>query len=235
MAQLRRRRHRRLARRWRPARRRRRRRAARQPELRRRRRRRGAGQDPDQDAHGRRRRRRDDDGPPGVDRRAPRIGGFDEIEVYCTLTNNNRRGTTPAVGQRRRRHAPPPASARPPVDAANPRADNVYGHIIRWRESRPAASPRRRFAWDLFVQCGDNATTKAAKPHRRLRAADIVGDPATAAATTTAPPTACGSTPYGRLWMQTDQAGDAPGRLGEHRRQHAWCAPTRRPARRAAS
>ncbi len=23
----------------------------------------------------------------------PRIGGFDEVEVYCTLTNNNRRGT----------------------------------------------------------------------------------------------------------------------------------------------
>ena len=26
----------------------------------------------------------------------PRIGGFEEIEVYCTLTNNNRRGTQTA-------------------------------------------------------------------------------------------------------------------------------------------
>ena len=59
-------------------------------------------------------------------------------EVYCTLTNNTTRGTDKG----------------PPVDAANPRANNVYGHIIRWREQGgdPCAT---RFAWNVFVLCGD--------------------------------------------------------------------------------
>ena len=39
-------------------------------------------------------------------------------EVYCALTNNANRGK----------------GARPAPDPANPRADNVFGHIVRWRE-----------------------------------------------------------------------------------------------------
>ncbi len=61
-------------------------------------------------------------------------------EVYCSLTNNPLRG----------------GEGQAPVDPANPRANNIFGHIIRWREAGndPAAT---RFAWDIFVQAGDPA------------------------------------------------------------------------------
>ncbi|MBL8245071.1 MAG: PhoX family phosphatase [Rhodanobacteraceae bacterium] len=59
-------------------------------------------------------------------------------DVYCTLTNNDRRGN----------------SGQPAADAANPRGQNVFGHIIRWAEDRQDASARR-FRWELFAQCGD--------------------------------------------------------------------------------
>ncbi len=55
-------------------------------------------------------------------------------EVYYTLTNNNDRGDT---GEEQ-------------VNAANPRPDNEYGHIIKLREGsdNPAATS---FSWDIFV------------------------------------------------------------------------------------
>jgi hypothetical protein len=67
-------------------------------------------------------------------------------EVYCALTNNALRG----------------AAGQAPADAANPRAPNVYGHIIRWREADgdPAAT---RLGWDIFVQAGDPAHPDPAK------------------------------------------------------------------------
>ncbi|WP_018233738.1 PhoX family protein [Thioalkalivibrio thiocyanodenitrificans] len=57
-------------------------------------------------------------------------------EVYFALTNNSTRG-----------------GASNPVDAANPRANSDFGHIIRWREqgNRPWAL---RFEWDIFVLGG---------------------------------------------------------------------------------
>lgn len=56
-------------------------------------------------------------------------------EVYFSLTNNRTRGV------------------ESPVDAANPRAHNRYGHIIRWRElgQKPAA---QEFFWEIFVLAG---------------------------------------------------------------------------------
>jgi secreted PhoX family phosphatase len=59
-------------------------------------------------------------------------------EVYCTLTNNSQRGA---------------AGAATP-DAANPRAANVFGHIVRWRE-RGADAAATAFEWDVFVLAGD--------------------------------------------------------------------------------
>jgi secreted PhoX family phosphatase len=58
-------------------------------------------------------------------------------EVYVTLTNNNDRGKPGKEG----------------VNAANPRADNVQGHILRWREEGDAAALKLR--WNMFVLAGD--------------------------------------------------------------------------------
>jgi len=64
-------------------------------------------------------------------------------EVYCTLTNNARRG----------------APNMPAVDAANPRASNVMGQIIRWKERGDFDAAA--FTWDHFVLAGDPAQARA--------------------------------------------------------------------------
>ncbi|KAF0811975.1 hypothetical protein IGB42_03517 [Andreprevotia sp. IGB-42] len=59
-------------------------------------------------------------------------------EVFCTLTNNNDRGK----------------EGKPGVDAANPRANNLFGQIIRWVEAGndPTATS---FNWSLFALAGN--------------------------------------------------------------------------------
>jgi len=126
-------------------------------------------------------------------------------EVYMTMTNNNRRRATP--------HATDPVSnnpdgstsaglARPLPDAANPRIDNRYGHIIRWRDGTWANGrtdvAATTFQWDLFVQCGDSQDPD---PHHQ---GNINGDDYGA-------PDGLWFDKDGRLWIQTDQAGDAAG------------------------
>lgn len=58
-------------------------------------------------------------------------------EVYVTLTNNIQRGV----------------KKDQPVDAANPRAENHHGQILRWREqgNNPAATT---FDWEIFLLAG---------------------------------------------------------------------------------
>ncbi len=58
-------------------------------------------------------------------------------EVFVTLTNNSERGRP----------------GKPPIDRANPRSENVYGHIISWRESGDAGS--LAFRWKQFLLAGD--------------------------------------------------------------------------------
>ena len=79
-------------------------------------------------------------------------------EVYCTLTNNTNRGKGPGA----------------PVDAANPRADNLFGHIIRWRE-RGGDPTATRFDWDVFLLCGDPSNADEAR--RGTIKGDIFGSP----------------------------------------------------------
>jgi uncharacterized protein len=134
----------------------------------------------------------------------PRIGGFDEIEAYCTLTNNNRRGGTSSNAADGSTTA---GSARPPVDAANPRANNLYGGVIRWREDGKTVRATT-FTWDLFIQNGDVATTKAALPTNDFKGS-IVDSPDGSA--DYGAPDGIWFDQFGRLWVQTDQQGDALG------------------------
>ena len=62
--------------------------------------------------------------------------------VYCTLTNNSQRGQ----------------ANRPGVNAANPRANNTMGHIIRWKDD--ADFDGRNFIWNHLVLCGDPANIR---------------------------------------------------------------------------
>jgi secreted PhoX family phosphatase len=141
----------------------------------------------------------------------PRIRGFKEIEVYCTLTNNSRRGNTP-VSSNRPDGTTTAANANPPVDAANPRPDNDYGHIIRWRETGRSVKATT-FEWDVFIYCGDKATTKTPgstytttdlSPGALGYRGNINGDDFGA-------PDGLWFDRFGRLWIQTDQAGDGTG------------------------
>jgi len=95
-------------------------------------------------------------------------------EAYCALSFNESRGQ----------------AGRPGPDPANPRADNVYGHVIRWRE-RGGDPTATRFEWDVFILCGDPAS---ADPARR---GDIKGD-------VFGSPDGLWVDGRGVLWIQTD-------------------------------
>ena len=64
--------------------------------------------------------------------------------VYCALTNNSARGS---------------GNNNPGPDAANPRAHNTMGHIIRWQEDGDFSA--ERFRWNHFVLAGDPANERA--------------------------------------------------------------------------
>ncbi|CAD5373481.1 PhoX family phosphatase [Rubrivivax sp. A210] len=93
--------------------------------------------------------------------------------VYCTLTNNSLRGE----------------AGRPGVDAANPRANNSMGGIIRWHEDGDFDG--LGFAWNHFVLAGDPANPRAEA--RGNIKGDLFGCPDGIA-----------FDPRGLLWIQTD-------------------------------
>jgi secreted PhoX family phosphatase len=95
-------------------------------------------------------------------------------ELYVTLTNNNRRA---AMGQ-------------PGTDAANPRGNNIYGHILRWEEDR-ADFASLSFKWDIFVLAGDPTSADPVKQ------GNIDGD-------AFGSPDGLWFDDDGRLWIQTD-------------------------------
>ena len=112
-------------------------------------------------------------------------------EVFVTLTNNNRRGTNTASSNQAD-GTTSAGSARPPVDEANPRANNVWGHILRWNETGGDGTALT-FAWDLFVLAGQPTVTGARAPSANVTADNLFNSP-----------DGLSFDSFGRLWIQTD-------------------------------
>ncbi len=104
-------------------------------------------------------------------------------KVYVILTNNNRRKPDQ-------------------IDAANPRADNKFGHII---EMMPAGGDHAetKFTWEILVKCGDPAIAEVGATFSSATTKDgWFGMPDNAAIDAD-----------GRLWIATDgNNGKATGR-----------------------
>jgi secreted PhoX family phosphatase len=109
-----------------------------------------------------------------------------DLTAIATLTNNNRRGSTPP-SVNNPDGSTTAGSARPPVDAINPRAVNNYGHIIRWYYRQDWTEPT--FGWDIFALCGD--------PANPAHGSTIFGDKYGS-------PDGIYVDPSGLIWIQTD-------------------------------
>lgn len=106
-------------------------------------------------------------------------------EVYVTLSNNDQRG----------------APGKPAPDAANPRAGNLYGGILRWREDGGDAASTT-FAWEHFALAGDPQQAGAGVRYPGAGAdADAFGSP-----------DGLHFDSGGLLWIQTDMSGQRIGK-----------------------
>ena len=102
------------------------------------------------------------------------------------------------------------------MDAANPRANNTMGHIIRWKEER---RPRRpTFRWNHFVLAGDPANERADAQ------GNVKGDAFGC-------PDGLWVDARGVLWIQTDMSTSAMGK-GDLARLRQQLHAGRRPAQR---
>jgi secreted PhoX family phosphatase len=101
--------------------------------------------------------------------------------VYCTLTNNSNRG----------------GDKQPAVDAANPRANNTMGNIIRWKEDGDFDGAP--FQWNHFVLAGDP------KLDRAEAKGNVKGDAFSC-------PDGLWTDARGVLWIQTDMSTSAMGK-----------------------
>ena len=101
-------------------------------------------------------------------------------EVFVTLTNNSERGKP----------------GKPGTDAANPRSENIYGHIVSWREAGDASAVS--FRWKHLMLAGDPDATDP-KSRGTVRGAGFGS------------PDALWIDPRGLLWVQTDVSTSALG------------------------
>lgn len=110
----------------------------------------------------------------------------DSLTAVATLTNNSRRGSNPPSSNNPN-GSTTAGSARPPVDASNPRAINNYGHVITWSYQYDFSEPT--FRWDIFALGGDPAVP--------AHGSTVIGDKYGS-------PDGIYVAPSGRLWIQTD-------------------------------
>ena len=101
--------------------------------------------------------------------------------VYCTLTNNSNRG----------------GDKQFVVDAANPRANNTMGNIIRWKDDGDFHGTS--FVWNHFVMAGDPSLARAEAK------GNVRGD-------MFACPDGLWTDRRGVLWIQTDMSTSAMGK-----------------------
>ena len=101
--------------------------------------------------------------------------------VFCTLTNNSERGKP----------------GKPAPDAANPRANNVMGHVIRWKDDGDFDAATMR--WNHLVLAGDPAQPRAEAQ------GNIKGDLFACADGLTLDA-------RGLLWLQTDMSATEMGK-----------------------
>ena len=99
---------------------------------------------------------------------------FTAGSIYCTLTNNSQRGQ----------------EGKPAADAANPRANNLFGHIIHWQEA-DGDGTKLSFKWDILVLAGNKQAAKS--EHKGNINGDDFGSPDGLAFDS-----------RGVLWIQTD-------------------------------
>jgi len=110
-------------------------------------------------------------------------------QAYVTMTNNNRRGGTTSNNADGSTVA---GSARPAVDEANPRANNVWGHILRFTHDGDDPSALS-FTWDLFMLAGQPSVTDARAPSANVTLDNLFNSP-----------DGLQFDSFGRLWIQTD-------------------------------
>lgn len=147
------------------------------------------------------------------------------LELYCTLTGNDQRGDggkTGTTSVNQPDGTTTASSSRPPVDRANPRPDNDFGHIIRWRDDNSEVTSLG-FEWDIYLLAGDAQTRKTLAANylttNLVAESPGIGPYYQGQIIDTSPknPTNFGAADglwfdaFGRLWIQTDQPGAATG------------------------
>jgi len=102
--------------------------------------------------------------------------------IYCCLTNNKNRGRKTNAG-----------GDKTSVDGPNPRPNNIYGHIIRWRPDEDDHA-NSDFSWDIFALAGN--------PH--IHSGLNAGSPNINPTNVFNSPDGLAFDSLGRLWIQTD-------------------------------